>query len=1388
MKGKHLLGVVLTLVLVALAVVPGLAQGPGPQATLGTAFTYQGYLTDGDAPAAGTYDFQFRLYDASGGGNPVGGTVVREDVNVGGGYFTVSLDFGDVFDGKALWLEVGVRAGDSTGDFTVLSPRQQLTLTPYSGYALHAPWSGLVGVPGGFADGVDNDTTYSAGTGLSLEGGAFRLGSSYRLPQSCGNGQIAEWNGSSWVCGDDDVGSDGGGGDITAVYAGYGLSGGGETGSVTLNVVTSTIQQRVSGVCGTGYAIRQANADGTVVCEADDGATYTAGAGLLLDGAQFSVNFAGSGAAATVARSDHDHGSTYAPVGHTHDDRYYTEAELSTSGGGGHVYWNNLTGVPAGFADAVDNDTTYSAGTGLALAGTTFSADTTYLQRRVVGTCAAGNAIRVVNADGTVACEPAGSGDVTAVYAGTGLTGGGESGPVTLTVAFAGSGTATTVTRSDHQHDAAYVNEGQADSITSAMLVNGTVTANDMQDGTALTEITDDDGAGSGLDADLLDGQSGTYYLSWTNLTGIPAGFADGVDNDTAYSAGAGLTLAGTTFSANTTYLQRRVSGACTAGNAIRVVNADGTVTCEPMPGGGANWSLTGNAGTSPGTNFLGTTDNQSLELRVNNTRALRLEPTGFTPNLIGGYSGNSVTMGVEGATISGGGASRYLYPNRVSDDYGTVGGGGRNQAGDDTGTTSDSPGATIGGGWKNEASGRYTTIGGGFENVASGGSASICGGSGNTASGGVAAISGGSGNVASGDLVIIGGGYSNAASGRLATISGGQLNTASGEAATVGGGGHNTASGYASVVSGGGHPYDSPPANTASGDWSVVGGGDHNTASADWTTVSGGDSNTASRDYANVAGGYANEASGYYAAVSGGTSNAASGEAASVGGGTGNTASEGWATIGGGWGNAASGTGATIGGGADNTASDTYATIGGGSYNTAVYSYTTVSGGNHSEASGFAATVGGGYHNIASGARAVVSGGRANTASGWDAAVGGGAQNTASGDNATVGGGYYNEASFSFTTVGGGYYNEASLYAATVSGGSFNAASGNYATVDGGHENEAIGSYTAVGGGSSNTASGSYATIGGGGGSTSNGDYAVVSGGSSNVASGNIAAIGGGLRNTAIGDHATIGGGSDNAASGLGATVPGGYNNNAAGYSSFAAGRRARANHQGTFVWGDSTDADINSGGANQFIVRANGGIWFGAVTTDFTPTIGSGVFISTSTGGYLSTGGAWTDASDQNLKENFALVDGQEVLARLAELPITTWNYKAQDPSVRHVGPTAQDFYAAFGLGEDERHIAPLDASGVALTAIQALYQRSQEQFVRIQELEAGNAALQGQLEDLEARVAALEAAAGGGAPAGPLESGLLPGAGVLLVGLGLVWVARRGGLLNLPKGGER
>jgi hypothetical protein len=220
--------------------------------------------------------------------------------------------------------------------------------------------------------------------------------------------------------------------------------------------------------------------------------------------------------------------------------------------------------------------------------------------------------------------------------------------------------------------------------------------------------------------------------------------------------------------------------------------------------------------------------------------------------------------------------------------------------------------------------------------------------------------------------------------------------------------------------------------------------------------------------------------------------------------------------------------------------------------------------------------------------------------------------------------------------------------------------------------------------------------------------------------------------------------------------------------------------------VWADYTIADFASERDNQFRVRASGGARFdvnssGWVNIYSQSAHGASVLIDTSTGAYLTTGGVWTDTSDRNAKENWAPVDGQATLARLAQLPIGTWNYKAEDPSVRRMGPTAQDFYAAFGLGGDEKAIGTVDADGVAMAAIQGLYDISQAQAGRIEVLEAETASQQAQIDELEARLGALEKRAAD--PASPLTR--LPGAWLLLGGMVLVAgvvVQRR-----LPGGGR-
>jgi len=249
-----------------------------------------------------------------------------------------------------------------------------------------------------------------------------------------------------------------------------------------------------------------------------------------------------------------------------------------------------------------------------------------------------------------------------------------------------------------------------------------------------------------------------------------------------------------------------------------------------------------------------------------------------------------------------------------------------------------------------------------------------------------------------------------------------------------------------------------------------------------------------------------------------------------------------------------------------------------------------------------------------------------------------------------------------------------------------------------------------------------------------------------------NFGTVGGGTKNQA-GDetgtvtdayYATVAGGYGNTASGNSATVPGGRDNTAQGDYSFAAGRRAKAEHKGSFVWADSTDADFESQFDNQFRVRANGGARFDVnnnhwVSIRYVQTyIGSWVIL-TSTGASLTAGGAWVNNSDRNAKENFALVDGREVLARLAEVPVKTWNHKNESPLVRHMGPMAQDLYAAFGLGSSNKSIATIDADGISLAAIQGLYEIVREKDADIARLRVEKDA---EITELRARLAALEA----------------------------------------------
>ncbi len=241
---------------------------------------------------------------------------------------------------------------------------------------------------------------------------------------------------------------------------------------------------------------------------------------------------------------------------------------------------------------------------------------------------------------------------------------------------------------------------------------------------------------------------------------------------------------------------------------------------------------------------------------------------------------------------------------------------------------------------------------------------------------------------------------------------------------------------------------------------------------------------------------------------------------------------------------------------------------------------------------------------------------------------------------------------------------------------------------------------------GAPNQVSGSISTIGGGAFNSAQTDFSTIAGGYNNVISASAfgSSIGGGGHNIITTGNS----------SGLYGTIPGGLRNTVKGSYSFAAGIDATAAGFCSFVWGDSagpTSCNVD----NQFMVRCSGGAVFYSAS-------------GTSTGVQLAAGGgAWSSLSDRDAKENFADVDPKDVLERVAEMPVSTWNYKAQGRGTRHIGPMAQDFFAAFGVGEDDRHITTVDEGGVALAAIQGLNMKLQEKDAEIQ-------ALKGRLDKLE------------------------------------------------------
>ena len=656
---------------------------------------------------------------------------------------------------------------------------------------------------------------------------------------------------------------------------------------------------------------------------------------------------------------------------------------------------------------------------------------------------------------------------------------------------------------------------------------------------------------------------------------------------------------------------------------------------------------------------------------------------------------------------------------------------------------------------------------------------ATVGGGDGNAAGGFGSTVSGGLGNIGGAFYGTVSGGYLNTNNGYAAVIAGGQQNSSSGTFATIGGGSNNVSSGFGSVIGGG-------IQNTNVGDYTTIAGGWVNTIQSNTigAVISGGGANVIqlSAGSGTISGGnnHTIQSNAWSSTIGGGSGNTIQTNAfgSTIGGGRGNTIQlvSFDSVIGGGFHNVI-GTNAqdsTIGGGYQNNSGGYYTTIGGGDGNViqtnAFESTISGGGGNSIQASADKSTIGGGRFNTIQtyAFESVISGGTNNTiqtgASGATISGGGGNSIQDYAVQSTIGGGFANiiQTNASYSTIGGGDENvieNGSTYSA-IAGGQINGIATNafYSTIGGGYGNAILpnASFATIPGGYVNVAAGYYSFAAGQSAAALHAGSFVWAdsqfGQFSSTANNQflVRAAGGVGINTAnpMGNALSVNGDTRLDAQALG------YNEGLAlnfptnmsgsgGYGGihFHSAARNGAFDANSIKWGmfyNYTPENGIAGNGLSFVqnntttrlyISTNGNVGIGTLN----PTNKLMVVNA------RCDGSSWINASDRNLKQGFAGVDAQAVLARVTALPVTTWSYKAQ-PGQKHLGPVAQDFHAAFGLGQDDTSISTVDESGVALAAIQGLNQkvecRSQEAEDNIRKLEAENAELKERLESLERR----------------------------------------------------
>lgn len=603
-------------------------------------------------------------------------------------------------------------------------------------------------------------------------------------------------------------------------------------------------------------------------------------------------------------------------------------------------------------------------------------------------------------------------------------------------------------------------------------------------------------------------------------------------------------------------------------------------------------------------------------------------------------------------------------------------------------------------------------------------------------------------------------------------SILNGESQWLSGNYSSILGGAQDTISGQYNAIAAG--RYNKVVQNSG---YSFIGAGNSNSifSGAVYSAILTGSENLISTNNAAIGAGIRNDMDGY---------------GSFIGAGIENKSTAFWSFIGSGQRNVVEGNNSMIGAGHTNKifvgADSSFIGGGGTNYVVTNASSAVVVGGRGNGAGNTYAAVVGGRENFAEGARSFIGGGANNRvigsygtiAGGWQNLVDEGAHNTVSGGRtnvvlkanySSIGGGYRNaiEDQSHFGTIGGGDSNriQLSVEYGSIGGGKSNTllATARYGSIGGGELNKIEKRHSVIGGGLNNWSRGEYSTVGGGNTNEAGGDYSVVAGGAGNSAAADYATVMGGRLNNAWGNYSIAAGYKANIIH-PGNFVFADFRPSAGFFDSKLNGQFMVRVQNGALF----TDEDTSTIVRAQLHARSTGTtpqLMADQVGDDFarirlrsfnsaanhwdlaakvsaaefnifrngtgnvlqlTPNNATNLLVM-SNGARLTAGGSWTNASDSSIKDQITGIDETLILEKLASLPISSWHYKSEANHVTHIGPMAQDFKASFGLGDGDKTIATVDADGVNMAAIKALYEQVKSLTKKVQELEAKLAAKQ-------------------------------------------------------------